>query len=76
MIEPHGKQIHRELMLRPLIFTSYENYLQSSQSFQEDLNWIEGLKICQKPTKYGQDMFCEAVRLIWQIPRTHYSMTQ
>ncbi len=27
MIEPHDKQIHRELMLMPLAFTSYENYL-------------------------------------------------
>jgi hypothetical protein len=27
MIEPHGKQIHREMILMPLIFTSYENYL-------------------------------------------------
>ncbi len=27
MIEPHDKQIHRELMLMPPVFTSYENYL-------------------------------------------------
>ncbi len=26
MIEPHDKQIHRESMLMPLVFTSYENY--------------------------------------------------
>jgi hypothetical protein len=27
MIEPHDEQIHRELMLMPLVFISYENYL-------------------------------------------------
>ena len=27
MIEPRDEQIHRELMLMPLIFTCYENYL-------------------------------------------------
>ncbi len=27
MIEPHDEQIHRELMLMPLLFTSYNNYL-------------------------------------------------
>ncbi len=46
MIEPHDKQIHNELMLMPLVFTSYENYLRSSKSFQEGLNWMEDLKIC------------------------------
>ena len=50
MNEPHDKQIHRELMLMPLVFTSYENYLRSSKSFQEGLNWMEVSKICQKPT--------------------------
>jgi hypothetical protein len=56
MIQSHDKQNHRELMLTPLLFTSYDNYLQSSKSFQE------GLKFgCQKPTKYGQFMFYEAV---------------
>ncbi len=63
MIQPHDKQNDRELMLMPLVFTSYENYLRSSKSFQEGLNWMENLKICQKPTKYGQDMFCEAVNV-------------
>jgi hypothetical protein len=48
-------------MLTPLLFTSYENYLQSSKSFQVHLNWIEKLG-CQKPTKYGQFMFYEAVK--------------
>ncbi len=44
-----------------LLFTSYENYLQSSKSFQVSLNWIEKFG-CQKPTKYGQFMFYEAVK--------------
>ncbi len=26
MVEPHDEQIHRESMLMPLLFTSYENY--------------------------------------------------
>ncbi len=63
MIEPHDEQIHRESMLMPLLFASYENYVQSSKSFQEGLNWMEDLNVCQKPTKYGQAMFCEAVKV-------------
>ncbi len=63
MIEPHDKQIHRESMVMPLVFTSYENYVRSSKSFQEGLNWMEVSKICQKTTKYGQVMFCEAVKV-------------
>ncbi len=63
MIEPHDKQIHRGLMLMSLAFTSYENYLQSSKSFQEGLNWVEVSFFFQKPTKYGQVMFCEAVKV-------------
>jgi hypothetical protein len=54
-------QYHDELM--PLLFTSYDNYLQPSKSFQEGWNWMEDLKICQKPTKYGQAMFCEAIKV-------------
>jgi hypothetical protein len=27
MIEPHDEQIHRELMLMPPLFASYENYV-------------------------------------------------
>jgi hypothetical protein len=50
-------------MFMPLLFTSYDDYVQSSKSFQEGLNWMEDLKICQKPTKYGQVMFCEAVKV-------------
>jgi hypothetical protein len=57
----YDKQNHRELMLMPLVFTSYDNYLQSSKSFQVSLNWIEKFG-CQKPTKYGQFMFYEAVK--------------
>ncbi len=58
MIQSHDKQNHRELMLTLLLFTSYENYLRSSKSFQV------GLKFgCQKPTKYGQFMFYEAVKV-------------
>ncbi len=38
MIQSHDKQNHRESMLMPLLFTPYDNYLQSSKSFQEDLN--------------------------------------
>jgi hypothetical protein len=50
-------------MLMPLLFTSYDNYLRSSKSFEEGLTWSEDLTICQKPTKYGQVMFCEAVKV-------------
>jgi hypothetical protein len=60
MIQFHDEQNHRELMLTPLLFTSYDNYLRSSKSFQVSLNWIEKF-VCQKPTKYGQFMFYEAV---------------
>jgi hypothetical protein len=62
-IQSHEDQIDRKSMLMPLLFTSYDNYLQSSTSFQESLNWIEDLNICHKPTKYGQVMFCEAVKV-------------
>jgi hypothetical protein len=63
MIQSHDKQNHRELMLMPLLFTSYENYLSSLKSFQAGLNWMEDLKICLKTTKYGQVMFCEVVKV-------------
>jgi hypothetical protein len=63
MIQSHVDQNDRESMLMPLLFTSYDNYLQSSKSFQEGLNWIEDLNICQKPMKYRQVMFCEAVKV-------------
>jgi hypothetical protein len=63
MIESHEEQNHSKTMLMPLLFTSYDNYIQLSKSFQEVLNWMEDLKICQKPTKYGQVMFCEAVKV-------------
>ncbi len=61
IIQFHNKQNHRESMSTPLLFTSYENYLRSSKSFQVSLNWIEKFG-CQKPTKYGQFMFYEAVK--------------
>jgi hypothetical protein len=61
MIQFHDKQNHRESMLMPLLFTAYDNYLQSSKSFQVHLNWIEKIG-CQKPTKYGQFMFYVAVK--------------
>jgi hypothetical protein len=38
MIQFHDKQNHRESMLMPLLFTSYDNYLRSSKSFQVSLN--------------------------------------
>jgi hypothetical protein len=63
MIEPHDEPIHRELMLMPLLFTSYNNYVQPSKSFYEGWNWMEDFNICQKPTNYGQAMFCEAVKV-------------
>jgi hypothetical protein len=63
IIEPHDEQIHRELMLMPLLFASYDNYVRSSNSFFEGCNWMEDLNICQKQTKYGQSMFCEAVKV-------------
>jgi hypothetical protein len=61
MIHFHDKQNHRESMLTPLLFTSHDNNLGSSESFQVSLNWIEKFG-CQKPTKYGQFMFHEAVK--------------
>jgi hypothetical protein len=63
MIEPNDEQMHRELMLMPLLLTSYENYVRSSNSLFEGWNWMEDLNICQKPPKYGQSMFCEAVKV-------------
>jgi hypothetical protein len=54
VIQSHDEQNHQELMLMPLLFTSYDNYLQSSKSFQESLSWMKDVEICQKPTKYGQ----------------------
>ncbi len=64
MMEPNDEQMHRELMFMPLLVASYyQNYVRSSKSFQEGLSWMEDLNICQKPTKYGQSMFCEAVKV-------------
>jgi hypothetical protein len=61
IIQFHNEQNNRALMLTPLLFTSYEIYLQSSKTFQVSLNWIEKFS-CQKPTKYGQFLFYEAVK--------------
>ncbi len=63
MIEPDDEQIHKESMLMPLLFASYENYVRSSNSFFEGWIWMEDLNICQKPNKHGQYMFCEAVKV-------------
>ncbi len=59
IIQFHNEQHHRVLMLTPLLFTSYENYLRSSKKIQVSLNWIEKFG-CLKPTKNGQFMFYEA----------------
>ncbi len=40
MIEPNDEQIHRESMLMPLLFASYDNYVWSSNSFFEGWNWV------------------------------------
>ncbi len=61
MIQFHDEQNHRESMLMPLLFTSYDNYLWSSKSVQVSLNWIEKF-CCQKPTKHGQFMLYVAVK--------------
>ncbi len=61
MIQFHDKQNHRETMLTPLVFTSYDDYLRSSKSFQVHLNWIDKFG-CQKPTIYEQLMFYEAAK--------------
>jgi hypothetical protein len=63
MIQSRDDQNDRKSILMPLLFTFYDNYLQSSKSIQEGLNWIEDSNICQKPTKYRQSMFCEAVKV-------------
>jgi hypothetical protein len=61
MIESHEEQNHRESMLMPLLFTSYDNYIRPSKSFQEGLNWMEDLKICQ--IQIWTVLFCEAVEV-------------
>ncbi len=50
-------------MLMPLLFASYDNYVGSSNSFFEGCNWMEDLNICQTQTKYGQSMFCAALKV-------------
>jgi hypothetical protein len=44
MIESNDEQIHRESMLMPLLFASYENYVLSLNSFFEVCTWMEDLK--------------------------------
>jgi hypothetical protein len=46
MIEPNDEHMHRESMLMPLFFATYENYVLSSKSFQEGLSTMEDLNIC------------------------------
>jgi hypothetical protein len=41
MIQSHDDQNDKKSILMLLLFTSYDNYLRSSKSFQEGLNWIE-----------------------------------
>jgi hypothetical protein len=38
MIQSHEEQNYRELMLMPLHFTTYDNYLRLSKSFQVGVN--------------------------------------
>jgi hypothetical protein len=76
MNQSHDKQNHRELMLMPLLLTSYDNYLQSSKTFQVGLNRMEDVKNCRKPTKCGQSMLCEAVKVdIANSKETSFSNT-
>jgi hypothetical protein len=60
MSQFHDEQNHREPMLTLLLFTSYDTYLLSLKSFQVSLNWIKKFGF-QKPTKYGEFMFYEAI---------------
>ncbi len=75
MIQSHDEENHRESMLMPLLFTSYDIYLRSSKSFEEDLNWSEDLTIHQKPNM-DKLYFVRLLRLIWQIPKRHHSRRQ
>jgi hypothetical protein len=76
IIEPHDEHIYRQSMLMPLLFASYDNYVQSSNSFFEACNWMEDLNICQTQTKYGQSMFCEAVKVDMENSKeTSFKMT-
>ena len=64
MIEPHDEQIHSKLMSMPLLFAFYENYVQSSKSFQEGWNWMEDLNICQNQLNMDNLCFVRLLRLI------------
>ncbi len=74
MIQFHDEQNHRESMLTPLLFTSYENHLRSSIFLQVHLNWIEK-NCCQKPNKYRQFMFYEAVNDLANSKETSFNNT-
>ncbi len=58
MIQFHDEQNRSKLVLMQLLFNSYDNCSRSSKSFQEGLKFC-----CQKPTKYGQIMIYEAVKV-------------
>jgi hypothetical protein len=45
MIQPHDEKNDIDSMLMPILFTSYDNYLQQSKSFQEGLNWTDDVKL-------------------------------
>ncbi len=75
IIQFHDKQNHRESMLTSLLFTSYDNYLRSSKSFQVHFNWIENIVAKNQPNMDSLS-FMRLLRMIWQIPRRHHSTTQ
>ena len=76
MIEPHDEHIHRELMLMPLLFASYEKYVRSSKSFQEGWKWMEDLTFVKNQLHMDNLCFVMQLRLIWKIPRNCHSNTQ
>jgi hypothetical protein len=57
MIEPNDEQIHIESMLMPLLFASYENYVQSLNSFFGGWHWMEDLNIRLK-NQINMDNIC------------------
>jgi hypothetical protein len=75
MIQFNDEQNHRESMLMPLLFTSYDNYLRSSTSFQVHLNWIEKFG-CQNQPNMDSLCFMRLLRMIWQISMRDHSTTQ
>ncbi len=61
IIQFHNEQYHRELMLTPLLVTLMR-IIYDHQKNQVSLNWIEKFG-CLKPTKNGQFMFYEAIKI-------------